>query len=54
MVMIAPVMSNNSNNAGMAVISFDLSSTFICAKTKRCVLAQALMTWSADLPKFRS
>ncbi len=31
--MIAPVRSNNSNKAGIAVILFDLSSTFSCANT---------------------
>ena len=42
MVMMHPAKSSNSNNAGIAVISLDLSATLTCPKTRRCSLAHAL------------
>jgi len=38
-VTIQPLTSSNSSKAGMAVISFDLSCTLLCANTNRCSVA---------------
>ncbi len=36
------ILSNTFNNSGIAVVSFDFSSTFTCPKTNLSVVAQAL------------
>jgi len=44
-------MSNKSSNKGVAVISFDLSSTFIWPKHKLFFADQALTKCIAEAPK---
>src|SRR6266571_1315204 len=46
-VTTAPVTSRRRSSAGMAVISFDFSSTFSCPNTRRFALAQARTIWMA-------
>src|SRR6266540_1467989 len=49
-----PCRSHSAQSCGIAVISLDLSSTFSCPRTSRCVLAHALTLWMAALEAARS
>jgi len=50
MVTTAPSIDGMSRRTGMATISFDVSLTLVCPRTRQCRAAKADTIWIASLP----